>query len=520
MMSKVTTASLYGLDVALTCVETDIAQGLPGLSVVGLPDLTVRESKERVRAAIANAGGRFPMGRITVNLSPADNRKGGSHFDLPIAVGILIANAGTGEEETAGAAFLGELSLDGAINRCETCVALVLGLREQGVTRVFLPKDNLPQVLNIEGMAYYPASHLREVIAHLSGETLIKSITSPDAAAKSAVQGGNQHIQPADALIRTCGDFSEVKGQEAAKRAIQISAAGRHNILMMGPPGTGKSMLASRIPTILPPLQRAEILEISKIYSIAGQLPPDGSLISERPFRAPHHSITPTALVGGGFRPRPGELSLAHGGVLFLDELPEFDRRALDMLRQPLEDRYIDLSRVGYRNRYPCRFILVAAMNPCPCGYRGSPRHACTCAEQVWRRYAGRVSGPLLDRMDIHITVGDMDYKELNKTREGSASTDLLSGVIRAAQMQDERYRKTGILCNGELDPERMSRFCEIAPEAKSLLKKAYEAYGFSARQERKMLRLARTIADIEGSDRICSAHIAEAVSYRRTEVL
>jgi magnesium chelatase family protein len=525
MISKVLTASICGLDVELVSVETDISQGLPGLALVGLPNPTVRESKERVRSAILNSGLRFPMRRITVNLSPADTRKEGSHFDLPLAVGIVAASEKLDAQLLSFSAFIGELSLDGTLRKTEMVAALMLGFSAQGIGKVFLPDENLPDALNIDGLECYPARRLEDVIAHLSGEWHIEPVRTE----------GQRRAVPPSAFRADCGDFSEVKGQERAKRALQICAAGGHGLAMCGPPGAGKSMLATRLPTILPALQKDEMLEVTKLYSIAGEASRECKPAEERPFRAPHHSISAAGMVGGGRRPKPGELTLAHRGVLFLDELPEFDRRTLDMLRQPLEDEYIDLSRVGYRSRYPCSFILIVAMNPCPCGYRGDPSHVCTCGELQRRRYLSKVSGPLLDRIDIHVQVSGVEYAVLSGNG-GASSAILKEGVMKAAEMQLRRREEEAcsLSCgdgtrgasenrgsdlyrrNARLSPDRIERECRIDAEAERLLRKAYAVYGFSARQGMKMLRVARTIADLEGSEHIAADHISEAISYRR----
>jgi magnesium chelatase family protein len=521
MVSAVLAASLSGMDAELVHVETDISQGLPSLTIVGLPDMTVKESKERVRSALAQIGCDYPMNRITVNLAPADTRKEGSHFDLPIAVGILIASGAVAGNATAGAAFIGELSLDGTLNHSEYGVALALGLKEKGVQMIFLPECNLPEMKDVDDVAFYPAICLNQVFDHLTGFTPIV----PTVFARKETPGG---MDVMEAIIRECGDYADVKGQERAKRAVQICAAGWHDMAMYGPPGVGKSMIAARIPSVLPPLCREEILEVTKIYNIAGRNPCAQRHMCGRPFRAPHHSATATALVGGGARPRPGELSLAHKGVLFLDELPEFGRRTLDMLRQPIEDRYIELSRVGCRRRYPCEFIFVAAMNPCPCGYYGDSTHECRCSASQRRKYASKVSGPLLDRIDLHVFVGRVEYADLVEREDaqtGASSKDLLRGVLVAQERQAARNPKQGYgreseepICNGRLSSTDAERICALSPEAEQVMKTAYRSYGFSARQGRKMLRIARTIADIEDSDAILPAHVGEAVSYRRPE--
>jgi magnesium chelatase family protein len=414
-------------------------------------------------------------------------------------------------------------------------VALALGLKEKGVKSVFVPEGNIGEFTHIDDVSFFPASCLEQIVAHLSGGKpivpVVFSVSDGGGSGRSddggESAGGRPGGGPIGADAAHCGDFAEVKGQERAKRALQICAAGRHDLAMYGSPGSGKSMLASRMPSIMPPLTREEILEVAKIYNIAGKDPYEGRAVCGRPFRSPHHSITSTALVGGGNRPRPGELSLAHRGVLFLDELPEFDRRALEMLRQPLEDRYIDLSRVGHRSRYPCEFVLIAAMNPCPCGYYGDPLQECRCTEHQRRRYSSRVSGPLLDRIDLHVRIGRVEYADLSDdapscgapgvsgpSAPSSSSATLYEGVERAVVAQ--RRRNTPFTYNGDLPPKGTDEYCGLDAESERILKAAYNAYGFSARQGRKMQRIARTIADMEGSEHILPAHITEAISYRR----
>jgi magnesium chelatase family protein len=508
MPSAVLTASLCGLDTELVRVETDLANGLPALYLVGLPSLTVKESKERIRSAITNAGYRFPQRRITVNLSPADTRKEGSHFDLPMAVGVLAASEGLPPSALLHTAFLGELSLDGKVCRAEIGLALIIGLKERGIRNLFLPEGNMEEALAVGEMAYYPVSHLSQVVGHLSGESPIAPVHTSLLSAEEITE----------TLSSDWGDYGEVKGQEAAKRALQICAAGGHDVALCGAPGVGKSMLAERIPSILPPLSREEALEVTKIYNIAGRNPWAGKLMNERPFRAPHHAAPPTALVGGGARPIPGELSLAHRGVLFLDELPEFERRTLDMLRQPLEDGFIDLSRAGYRNRYPCQFILITAMNPCPCGYYGDPFHECSCKPWQRQRYQSRVSGPLLDRIDIHVSVNRVAFGDLYEDSNCMTSAKLREGVLLATERQKARYEKGEISRNAQLTADLMEHHCRLKGDAEKLLASAYRAYGLSARQGKKVVKLARTIADLEDCADIKAEHVAEAIGLRRKE--
>jgi magnesium chelatase family protein len=516
-MSKIVTASVNGIDAELVTVETDLSVGLPNFSLVGLPGSAVRESKERVRAAIVNSGYEFPLRRITVNLSPADTRKDGSHFDLPIAVGVLV---GAARGACAGAAlegtgFFGELSLDGSVHRTELAAAMTLGLQDGGVRSIFLPEDNLPDVAELPGLVFYPVRKLREVIDHLLGTGEARSVT-----------GGQRHGTGAGAgngsgsdLFRE--DFFDVKGQEAVKRAFLISAAGRHDLAVVGPPGIGKSMLARRLPGILPPLTEAESREVTRIHNIAGEKQSGNGLITQRPFRAPHHSSTQSAIVGGGRRPVPGELSLAHRGVLFLDELPEFERRTLDMLRQPLEDRYIDLSRVGFKGRYPCDFLLIAAMNPCPCGYFGDPAHVCACTQNQRARYLSKVSGPLLDRIDIHVRMSAVDEAEFHAIQAESdrrpcmRSAEMRALVQKVMAAQQERSPSASCLYNGRMNTSAIEQTSPLEAGAAKLLQQAYTHFALSVRARMKVIRVARTIADLDGSDAIRETHIAEALAYR-----
>ncbi|QIB69971.1 YifB family Mg chelatase-like AAA ATPase [Aminipila butyrica] len=516
MLSTVYTAVLHGLEAELVTVETDLSPGLPTLTMVGLPDITVREAKERIRSAIINSGYAFPSKRITVNLSPANTRKEGSHFDLPIAVGILIS---TGILETGHLkeyAFLGELSLTGSINRVDGALPLVLGLKERGIERVILPEDNLAEASLVQGIRLYPAADLSQLVAHFGGGMLIRENQKRELAA------GIKGIYELD--------YADVLGQERVKRAVTICCAGGHGMLLMGPPGSGKSMIAKRMATVLPEMTYEECLDVTKIYSVGGHLSRELPLIQQRPFRAPHHTVSGAALIGGGSRPSPGEISLAHRGVLFLDELPEFSKRVLEMLRQPLEDNQVTIARVNGNFTFPSQVMLVAASNPCPCGYFGSPLHQCTCSSAQIHRYMDKLSGPLLDRIDLHVKVLPVDCQALSRSESGPpvvSSADMRSQVEAARRRQRERYETeadsqsrrnqgdSAVLLNGQLSPTLIRRHCQLDQDGKQLMETAFKAYGLSARAYSRILKIARTIADLQGSSQIQTAHVAEALSYR-----
>ena len=510
MLSILTTVTVSGLDTDIVHVETDTKPGLPSFTIVGLPDLTVRESKERIHSAILNSGYGFPSKRITINLAPADTRKLGSHFDLPLATGVFASGENVGSDILSDTAFLGELSLGGKVNKVENCLALIIGLKQSGIAKIFLPRENIREASVINGLTVYPVTSFSDIADHLTGFKLIDPVHT----------SSTPKEQNLSALTSGAPDFIDVLGQERAKRAFQISAAGRHDLSLVGPPGSGKTMLARRMSSILPSLSYDEMLEVTKIYSIAGESI-SGGIAIERPFRAPHHSATAQALVGGGSRPRPGEVSLAHMGVLFLDELPEFSRHAIDTLRQPLEDGFVTISRAASKLKYRCDIILITAMNPCPCGYYGHPTRECTCGETQRRRYLAKVSGPLRDRIDMCLDIGPVEYESLSRpdVAGGKSSADLRRDVLRVYDIQKERYRNDEIKFNAKISTQMLNKYCGLDRESEQLLKAAFNKYGFSARAGNKIKKVARTIADIEASENICAEHIAEAISYRMSKV-
>lgn len=502
MLIGVKSMSLLGVEGYFVDVQVDVGGGLPNWEVVGLPDTSVRESKERVRTAIKNSGYQLQSRRIVINLAPAYTKKEGSFFDLPIAVGILYDIGEINSSNLEEYVFIGELSLDGKLNKVNGILPMCIEALNLGIKKVIIPYENRLEAGVVSGLEVYPAHDLVSVVEHLNGQKLIEkfSLNSEE------IFSRNNQMN---------FDFSEVKGQESVKRALEISAAGAHNCLLIGSPGSGKTMLSRRLPSILPDLTFQEALEISKIHSIAGALPSDTSLVTTRPFRSPHHTISSTALTGGGKIPKPGEISLAHHGVLFLDELPEFNRSSLEAMRTPLEDRIVTISRTSCTLTYPCNFMLIASMNPCPCGYYGSEDKECTCSETTIEKYINRISGPMLDRIDIHIEVPKVKYDKLQSDTSEESSETIKKRVNIAREIQRERYKNYNIFSNSELTSNMINEYCKIDKKSQEVLKKAFDKLGLSARAYGKILKVARTIADLEQSENIMLNHVTEAIQYR-----
>ena len=499
MFAKISSLGLFGLNAFPVDVEIDISRGNPIFDIVGLPDTVVKESRERIRAALRSCNISFPVAQVMVNLAPADTKKSGSVHDMAIFMAVLKA-MNMIDRPLDGCSFIGEMSLNGDIRRINGVLPMVMLAREKGIPAVFVPAENASEASVIDGVEIYAVENASQLINHFRG---IESLTPCE------------HFAPPEAAYSEVLDFSDVRGQNTAKKALEIAAAGGHNALLIGSPGSGKSMLAKRMPSILPPLTFEEALETTKIHSISGLLTPENPIITKRPFRAPHHTISAAGLAGGGTIPHPGEVSLAHNGLLFLDELAEFDRRTLEILRQPLEDRKVTIARVSGSVSYPCTIMLIGAMNPCPCGYYGHPKRKCICSQKKVGAYLSKISGPLLDRFDLHIEVAPVEFGDLSSTVKEESSSEIRKRVIAARKIQEERFRGTGITCNALIGPDKLQEMCPMDEQAEALLKNVFDRLGLSARAYDRILKVARTIADIDNSEVIKKSHIGAAAQFR-----
>ena len=516
MLARSTTCAVVGLDGFIVEVEVDISPGLPSFTIVGLADTAVQEARERVRAAIRNSGCEFPMRRITANLAPADLRKAGPAYDLPIAVALLLSS-GQVPAIPDSSLFLGELSLDGGLRHTNGILPMTMIAREQGFHLVFVPSADAREAALVQGIEVVPVADLAELVAHLRGDVQIEPVSQDDGHFALDTDGRLGADGEKPSRISGGVDMADIRGQEHAKRALEVAAAGGHNILMSGPPGSGKTLLARSIPSILPALTPEEALDVTKVYSVSGLLPPSSPLITERPFRAPHYTVSNAGLVGGGRLPRPGEITLSHRGVLFLDELPEFGHTLLEVLRQPLEDKIVTISRAQGTLTFPANFMLVGAMNPCPCGFYGDPVKECTCTPSAVSRYKKRISGPLLDRIDLFVEVPRIEYEKLVQPASAETSERLRRRTEAARQIQRERFRGTPMIINSEMGPVEVWDFCHVDESAKGLLQAAMKQMHLSARGYHRILKVSRTIADLAGAETISIAHLAEALQYRPT---
>jgi len=501
MLAKVRSCAIIGLEGAIVEVEVDISRGLPSFTIVGLPDAAVQEAKERVRAAIRNSGGTFPMKRVVVNLAPADLKKAGPSYDLPIAVGILLSSEQV-SADVSQTIFLGELSLDGSLRHTNGVLPMVALANAEKIPTVIVPDADAREASLIKGVKIVPIASLSQLVSYFRGEISLPEY-KPDKV--------RDYPEPLSSIT----DLAYIKGQEHVKRALEVAAAGGHNVIMCGPPGSGKTLLARSLPSILPPMTTDEALEVTKIYSVSGLLPPDTPLLKQRPFRSPHYTVSNAGLVGGGHWPKPGEISLSHRGVLFLDELPEFGHSLLEVLRQPLEDKVVTISRAQGRVTFPANFMLVGAMNPCPCGFYGDPFRQCTCPASLVSRYQRRISGPFIDRVDIFVEVPHIDYEKLADERLGEPSDKVQARVQTARSRQLKRFDGTRLTCNAEMTPTEIRELCQVEESAQSLLKAAMKQLYLSARAFHRIIKLAHTIADLENSDIIKAHHVAEAIQYR-----